>query len=51
MTNAGMTRQGLATQLLLEIVQLTFGAAALDAKSFERRDTRRVVATIFQSLE
>ena len=50
-SDAGMARERLGPQARLEILQLAFGAAALEMVAFQRGDARGIVAAIFEALE
>ena len=49
--DAGMAGERLGLQSRLEILQLAFGAAALEMVAFQRGDACGIVAAIFQPLE
>src|SRR5579859_3162946 len=51
MSDAGMARERLGPQSLLEIFELALGAAALEMVALQRRDAGRIIAAIFQPLE
>ncbi len=51
MSDAGVTRERLGSQSRLEILELAFGAAALEMVAFECRDAGGIIAAIFQPLE
>src|SRR5262249_32949158 len=50
-TDAGVAVERRLIQPLLEVLQLAFGAAALERGAFQRRDTCGIVAAIFEPFE
>ena len=51
MADAGMARERFGPQPRFEILQLAFGAAAVEMIAFQRGDACGIVAAIFQPLE
>ena len=51
MTDAGMAAERLCAEPRFEILQLAFGAAALEMVAFQRGDAGGIVAAIFKPFE